>query len=221
MSELVINLLVMGSSVQQSRGTVPFVHFRLIDLIKDDVLVGRESGHEARAHLEREIRRIGLRAPDHPVAVDFDAIRSISVPFAEELFVPLLAGRLAGFYEEHPFLVVRANADVSETLAAALRPHNLSVLGVSANDVDLLGGEQGLREAVRAAHELGTFSVGDLAQALGVSQQTANVRLNSLHRIGAIGRRRIVPPGGGREYEYRVPTQEDISLPDPDARVSV
>jgi hypothetical protein len=40
---------------------------------------------------------IGLQAPDHPVAVDFDAIRSISVPFAEELLVPLLAGRLAGF----------------------------------------------------------------------------------------------------------------------------
>lgn len=187
-------------------GSLGVVHFVLADRVGDDgVLVGRERGDELRHELEREIRRIDTRSPVHPIAVDFTGVRSVSVPFAEALLVPLLAGRVAGYYEAHPFVVVTAGEDVTETLAAALERHNLSVLGVIADRTDLLGGEAGLRETVRTASELGEFSVADLAKALDVSQQTANERLRALHRIGAVTRRRTTPRRGGREFVYAVP----------------
>jgi hypothetical protein len=100
---------------------------------------------------------------------------------------------------------VAAGEDVTETLAAALQRHNLSVLGVISNEPDLLGGERGLRETVRTAYDLGEFSVAELAKALDASQQTANERLRALHRLGAVARRRITPKGGGREFVYSIP----------------
>ncbi len=198
-------------------GTFGLVHFRLRDFSETDdgVLLGRENGAAARFALEREIRGISARDPEAPLGLDFRGVRSISVPFAEGLLVPLLAGRSAGYYESHPILVFGAEDDVSETLAAALSRNSLSILGVfGAGDADLLGGEEALRETMRAVARLGQFSVGRLAEELGVSQQTANTRLNALHRIGAVARKRITPPGGGKEFVYSLPSVGDDASDD-------
>jgi hypothetical protein len=194
------------------------VHFVLADQgDRDGVLVGRDQGEETRHALEREIRRTETLSPDQPIALDFRGIRSVSVPFAEALLVPLLAGRLTGYYEMHPVVVVAASEDVSETLAAALSRHQLSVLGLVADRPDLLGGERGLRDTVRLAYELGEFSVSDLAAALDVSQQTANERLRALHRLGAVARRRSIPKGGGREFVYSIPRGAQDVIKDEEA----
>lgn len=193
-------------------GTFEAVHFALRDYSdeNDGVLLGHNNGVRARFALEEEIRGISARDPEAPIGLDFRDVRSVSVPFAEGLLVPLLAGRSAGYYESHPILVFGAEDDVSETLAAALSRNDLSILGVFGSDeADLLGGEESLRETMRAVAHLGEFSVGTLGKDLGVSQQTANQRLNALHRIGAVARRRITPPGGGKEFVYSLPRLGD------------
>lgn len=196
----------MALAFREISGTLDGVEFALKDYAEDGLLKGRESGENARHELERLISDLSIRDPDFAIAVDFDEVRSVSVPFAEGFFVPLLSNRLSGYYEDHPILVIGADEDVSETLAAALSRRQLGVLGLAPHRADLLGGERGLREAVRAAFLLGRrFSVAELAQELGVSGQTANERLRVLYGLGAVARARIVPKGGGREFEYWVP----------------
>jgi hypothetical protein len=179
--------------------------FLLGDYADDGALLGRDKGALARNDLEREIREL---QSDQVVAVSFEGIHSVSVPFADAFFVPLLAGRLAGYHDEHPFVVTEASDDVAETIAAALQLRSLSALAFTESGVTLLGGDPGLEETLRTAERLGQFSVAAFAEDQGLSQQTAHNRLTALHRRGALARRQMVPPRGGREFVYWVP-QDD------------
>ena len=171
----------------------------------DGLLTGRGAGAEARHDIERGLATAGL-TPGDPIALDFDGVRAISVPFADECIGQLLSGRLAGYYEDHPVLALNADADVAETLSATLRQRNLVLLGVSDSDIELLGGDQLLSATLRAARELGEpFSATDLAAQLGVSPQAMNNRLKALLRSGALSRTRVMPARGGREFEYKIP----------------
>lgn len=211
----------MAVTVSSPSGTVSVVRFALLDYAEEGLLKGRGAGERARHDLERLISDLSTRDPHFVIALDFDQVRSVSVPFAEGFLVPLLSNRLTGYYEEHPILVLAADEDVSETLAAALARRQLSVLGLISERPDLLGGERGLRETIRAAFALGHFSVGDLSRQLGVSGQTANERLRALHRLGAVARRQLTPKGGGREFVYWVPTgvgSDDDAAQEPQAQ---
>ena len=169
------------------------------------LLTGRGAGAEARYSIERELATAGL-TPGDPIALDFEGVKAISVPFADECIGQLLSGRLAGYYEDHPVVALNADNDVAETLSATLRQRNLVLLGVSESDVELLGGDQLLTSTVRAARELGgPFSATDLARQLGVSPQAMNNRLKALLRSGALSRTRVMPARGGREFEYEIP----------------
>lgn len=170
---------------------------------KGGVLVTREAGVRARHDLERAIASL---TPGDPVALDFAEVVAVSVPFADECLGQLLSGRLAGFYEDHPILAMNANADVAETIAAALRRRKLVLLGLFDGRVELLGADALLNETMEVAHRLAEFSASDLAEELGLTLQAANNRLKALLRAGAVSRTRGAPEGGGREYEYQVPT---------------
>lgn len=184
------------------RVTLVPMAFSLGDYAEEGALLGRDTGALARNDLERGIREL---PPDHVVAVSFEGIHSVSVPFADAFFVPLLAGRLAGYHDEHPFVVTDASDDVAETVAAALQLRSLSALAFTESGVALLGGDPSLEETLRTAERLGQFSVAAFAEDQGLSQQTAHNRLTALHRRGALARRQVVPPRGGREFVYWVP----------------
>jgi hypothetical protein len=166
----------------------------------DGVLVGRAAGEEARHQIEHAI---GRQTPGTTIALDFEEVRAVSVPFADALLVPLISNRLTGYYEDHPLLVINANEDVRETLAATLARRNLFVLGVP--PPKLLGGEETLDETIRVADELSPFTVLTLARKLGITQQAANNRLKALLRSGALARKRTSPARGGKEFIYEVP----------------
>jgi hypothetical protein len=185
--------------------TLAPVHFPMADHAEGNVLIGRAPGQRARSSLEYAID--SHRSADEPVAIDFQGVRGMTVPFADAFFVPLLSGRLRGYYEHHPVLVINATDDVSETLEAVLVNRDLAILSMESDrGGSLLGGEPALQEAMRVAAELGDFTASDLGERLGLSAQAANNRLKQLLRIGALVRVAVVPPGGGREYRYRVPT---------------
>jgi hypothetical protein len=183
--------------------TLAGVRFLMADQTPDDLLVGRESGQRARSLLEQEMHT--HRLAEDPVAIDFDGVRGMTVPFAHEFFVPLLGGRLAGYYDEHPVFVINAVEDVASTLEIVLRNSDLAVLSLHGYAGPLLGGEPALQQAMKIAQRLEDFTANDLSAELGVSAQAANNRLKQLVRIGALLRVPVVLAAGGREYRYQLP----------------
>jgi hypothetical protein len=169
----------------------------------DGVLDTRAAGERALSDLERAI----AARPDHAViALDFSGVRAITVPFADASLGRLLTGRVAGFYEDQPIVLVDANEDVRETIALALRYRNLVALVLgSGGPPRLLGADEVLEKTMNAALELQDFSVIDLASRLNLTPQAANNRLRHLMRNGALERERVNPRSGGREFRYRVP----------------
>jgi hypothetical protein len=166
------------------------------------VLAGREAGERAWRDIEHRLRKVH---PDEVVALDFSAITVISVPFADACLGRLLSGKVSGFYEEHPLVLLNADEDVRETIAAALKLRHLVALSLSSDGTELLGADEVLTQTMGAAVALHDFSVLELANRLNLSPQAANNRLRALTRSGALHRQRVNPRHGGREFRYRVP----------------
>lgn len=173
----------------------------------DGVLATRENGERARHHIEHCIAL--LTTPSEVVALDLEDVKAVTVPFVEQCVGLLLSGRLAGYYEEHPFVLLNSNEDVRETIDAVLRLRHLSALSISNGRIDLLGGEQALKETMEAATQLIEFTVSDLVRELHVSAQAVNNRLRQLVQSGALARRRVSPERGGREFRYVVPLAKE------------
>jgi hypothetical protein len=123
----------------------------------------------------------------------------------------LLSGKVSGFYDEHPLVLLNAIEDVRETVAAALKLRHLVALSLSSDGPQLLGGDDVLAETMGAAFALGDFSVLELAAELRLSPQAANNRLRALTRSGALHRQRVNPRHGGREFRYRVPSAQEAA----------
>lgn len=169
----------------------------------EGILDTREAGDRARADIERAIR---AHRSDNVIALDFSDVRAITVPFADACLGRLLTERVAGFYEDHPIVLVNANEDVRETIGLALRFRNLVALVLgNGGPPTLLGADEVLEETMNAALELQDFSAIDLALRLNLTPQAANNRLRQLLRNGALARERVNPRTGGREFRYRVP----------------
>lgn len=176
------------------------------------VLVTRDAGASARHEIEHRIRDLPT---GQPVALDFDDVVAVSVPFADECLGQLLSGWLTGYYDEQPILAVNATDDVRETLAAALRQRHLVLLGLTNGTAELMGGDDLMNATMQAAQQLGSFTASEFAEQLGVSPQAANNRLKALVRAGALARTRVVPSGGGKEFSYAVPEVGGRSGPTP------
>ncbi|HEV3321403.1 MAG TPA: hypothetical protein VG147_04330 [Solirubrobacteraceae bacterium] len=194
----------MAFTITPEGATLDVVHFPLSDWTgKDGLLATREQGEEARSALQRTLL---AQVPDAPIGVEVGDIEAMSFPFADSFFGPLLSGWVAGYYDEHPIVVLGANRAIAETIDAALTLRNMGVMSRDGErDTELLGGEPALRETITAAAKLGErFSATQLGLELGVSPQAMNNRLKTLVRMGALRRVPVVVPGGGREYMYRL-----------------
>lgn len=165
------------------------------------VLRTAEKGEEIYAHIVAGLRQ---QVPGTPLALDFHNIVAVTVPFADRSVCQLLRGWLGGYHDERPLLIYRADEDVRETLASALRDRRLVALANGPGGPELIGGDEVLQVTVEEARELGPdFSVADLADRLDLSAPATNNRLRSLWRSGAVARRLVIPAGGGKEFVYR------------------
>jgi len=173
------------------------------DFARDGTLSTRNSGKDALAALQRAIV---AQPPNAPIVLSFTGVQDITAAFADECIARLLSGRAAGFYEDHPVLAVDANSDVREGLSSALRNRGLVLLSLSGDGPELLGAPEHLDETMRVAHELGEFSVVDLAKRLELTTPAANNRVKQLLRAGALSRARVIPRRGGNEYRYTAPS---------------
>ncbi len=190
--------------------SAPMWRLELLDRYAEDgVLRTAENGGELYSDVVRGLRQ---QKPGTPVALDFTGIRAVTVPFADHSVGQLLSGWLSGYYDDHPLVIYGADEDVRETLAAALRNRGLVALALSGGPPELIGGDVVLQQTVEAARDLGEeFSVSDLAERLDLSASATNNRLRALLRSGAVARKLVIPPGGGKEFVYRFPQTEEVS----------
>jgi sugar/nucleoside kinase (ribokinase family) len=147
--------------------------------------------------------------PTDPVALDFDQVEAVDVPFADAFLGALLSGRLAGYHGEHPIVAINVSEGVRETLDATLRRRRLHLLGVTLGQPQLLGGDDILELTLRAALAAGRFSAADLARRLNITPQAMNNRLKILLESGALSRIRTPRARGGKEFEYQAPSFPD------------
>lgn len=184
------------------RSNVPFVNVPMRRY--GSLLATREAGERAWREIEKEIDTFG---EDAVVAIDFDGVDAITIPYADACLARLMSGKASGFYESHPLVLTNANDDVRETIDAALHLRDLVALCLApGGPPHLLGRDQTLERTIQAAAELhDPFSVVQLAEKLELSPQAANNRLRHLTKVGALQRELINPPHGGREFRYRVP----------------
>jgi hypothetical protein len=192
----------MASLKSRSRDSLDVMREPLAE--HGDVLDTRSRGEDVRWQIER---KIAACSDSEALVLDFAGVRAVTVPFIEASVGQLLAGRMTGYYENHPVLAVNANDDVRGTLSLTLSHHRLALLYLGDPPV-LLGGDPILNETLQQAWELRQFSALDIAQRLHVSPQAANNRLKALVGRGALRRVLIVPPGGGKEFVYAVPEEE-------------
>jgi hypothetical protein len=168
------------------------------------VLVTREDAMRARHDLEHLLAGSAL-GPGTPLELDFSEVIAISVPFADEMLGQLLAGRLSGYYEDHPVIATNLSSEVAETVDLALRHRRLQLLALTEGEARLLGADELLEQTLRAAFQAGQFRASQLAEQLALSPQAMNNRLKMLLRSGAVRRERTPTPRGGKEFSYEVP----------------
>lgn len=199
---------VFTKSAESDTVTAPMWTVPLIEDAEDGVLRTALKGH---ALYERVMHGMRKQDPGVPVALDFDRIRAITVPYTDASIGALLGGWLSGYHDEHPLLAYRADEDVRATITAALRARRLILLAIGPGGPELLGADPVLDDTVQAARDLDPdFSVNDLASRLNLSAPATNNRLRTLVRSGAIARRLIVPPGGGKEFVYQFPSLTEV-----------
>jgi predicted ArsR family transcriptional regulator len=169
----------------------------------NNFLATRERGRQVREDIESRLAELGA------VVLDFADVDGITVSFGDECVARLVIARAAGDFADRGLVMEGANEDVRETLETVLARRKVAgVMLSTSGDPEVLGEVGWLPETLKAALDLRGFRASELAERLGITPQAANNRLKMLVASGAVARERVVPEGGGKEFEYRtaIPT---------------
>lgn len=172
--------------------------------VQGPVAMTRERGRADRERLEA--LAIEAAAGD-VIVVDLSSVDAMTVSYADELIGRFLSSRAGGDQDDRGVIIRGSNDDVRETLEAILDRRGVGAIYIDDRGRSLaLGGPAWFAKTVAQARDLGVFRAAQLAERLEVSPQAANGRLKQLSAAGAVLRERVVPDGGGKEFEYRVAT---------------
>ena len=169
-------------------------------------LATRSRGAQVQEALLAALR--GTPEGDH-LMVDFEGVEDVTVSFMDEALAGLLTKRANDeSLSARGVVVAGLNADCKDTLDAVLKRRETAMVVVSADsdEWELVGERKWgwMSETLRAARGLKEFRAGDLADELGLTPQASNNRLRQLVASGALARQRVVPEGGGKEFQYRI-----------------
>ena len=165
-------------------------------------LATRERGRRVREEIEQHLAQL---ASGDNLAISFEGVEGITVSFGDECIAKLIIARLTGDFSDRGLVIEEMNTDVRETLEAVLSRRNVAAVVLNASgQPEILGHPAWMRETLTAALELRSFRASDLAERLHITPQAANNRLKGLVGSGALARERIVPEGGGKEFNYEI-----------------
>lgn len=168
----------------------------------------RELGRVKREELDEFAAAL---KPGEVLEIDLSSVAAMTISFADEFLGRYIASR-AGDDQEERGLIIHGpagarGADLLETLEEVLTRRGVGVLYRDERKrISAIGGPAWFAETFEQARRLKVFRVNQLAAKLELSAQATNGRLKKLSTSGAVLRERVVPDGGGKEFEYRVPT---------------
>jgi hypothetical protein len=172
----------------------------------DGVASTRELGRATRERLDQAAADVQA---GEVLEIDLTSVRAMTISFADEFIARFIASRAGGDQEDRG-LIVRGptgpvGADLRETLDTVLSRRGVGVLFVDERGRTVpIGGPSWFAATFEEARRLNVFRATDLAGRLELSPQATNGRLKKLSTAGAVLRERVVPDGGGKEFEYRV-----------------
>lgn len=168
----------------------------------------RDLGRKEREQLDA----LALRARSGDVLkIDLTGVKAMTISFADEFIGRFLASRAVNDKDDVGVLIVgpmgEEGDELQETLEAVLGRRGIGVLWTDQEgEVTAVGGPAWFASTFQQALALRVFRATDLAERLSLSPQATNGRLKKLSESGAVVRERVVPDGGGKEFEYRVAT---------------
>lgn len=163
-------------------------------------LATRPKGETVRRDLERSLAEL---PEGEALIIDFTDVEDVTFSFADETIAKLMVARSAGDMQDRGIALSGMNDDIRETVAIVLERRDVAAV-VADPSPSIVGADSYLDETLQAALHLGSFRAADLADRLGLSPQATNNRLRHLLDAGAVVRHRIVPEGGGKEFQYQV-----------------
>jgi len=168
----------------------------------------RESGRVKREQLDEFATSL---KPGEVLEIDLTSVKAMTISFADEFLGRYIASRVGDDQEDRGLIIHgpagAPGADLLETLDTVLTRRGVGVLyNDERKGVTAIGGPAWFAETFEQARSLQVFRVSQLAARLDLSPQATNGRLKKLSTSGAVLRERVVPDGGGKEFEYRVPT---------------
>lgn len=165
-------------------------------------LATRDRGRKVREDMEA---KLGELPSGDTLVLTFAGVEGITVSFGDECIAKLIIDRSTGALADRGVVVEAVNEDVRETLEAVLVRRKISAVCLDQDGhPEILGEREWLPATLDAAMELRSFSASDLAHKLNLTPQAANNRLKALVASGAVVRERVVPEGGGKEFNYTV-----------------
>lgn len=186
-----------------STGMGETLHFYLRD--HGAVLANRRRGREVAGHLRE------LAESRQDMVLDFEEVDAVTPPFVQELLDAVQSA-----VRDDGRLVVAANMneDVEETLAWVLERRKATLAHRRGKQVELLNEvAPHLGELLREAQALRRpFTVAELADQLGIGENTLNGRLKPLLEFGAAARERDAGAPRGIRYVYRVASTREPTV---------
>jgi hypothetical protein len=173
-------------------------------VVEHEVAVTRDLG---RAERERAERKLAEMTAGDVLEIDLRKVKAMTISFADELIGRLIAGRAGGNQDDRGVVIRGQGEDLRETLDAVLSRRGVGALFLEGrHHAVAVGGPPWFAQTVDEARDLGIFRASQLGERLDLTPQAANGRLKKLSTAGAVVRSRVVPEGGGKEYEYRLAT---------------
>lgn len=145
---------------------------------------------------------------DHLV-IDFVGVEDVTVSFVDESLGGLLGKRSNDeTLSARGIALTELNPDCRDTLDAVLKRRESAMVVVrpDTDELEIVGDRRWgwMPDTLAAARRLKEFRANDLADELALTPQASNNRLRQLVASGAVARQRVVPEGGGKEFQYRI-----------------
>ncbi|WP_371783904.1 STAS-like domain-containing protein [Streptosporangium subroseum] len=169
---------------------------------KGPYLSTRSTARALREDLEKLIETSGDLAE---VKIDFSQVEAMTISFADEFLGRFYSRMATGDFTVIVNLIGLNDEETRETVSICLERRDL--VGVDADQHQLLGKAEMLADTYQVARELGRFRATELASRLKITPQNVNNRLKKLVAAGALLRQRVTDlERGGKEFGYVVPT---------------
>ncbi len=167
---------------------------------KQSILVTRKAGEATQAALIAALDQ----SPAAVLTLDFAGVEVIDYSFADAAVAKTISRLVAG--ELGPKYLVLANLapEWAENIDVALKQRQLAALAVAPGAWQVLGAiKDYLLATLRFVMDRPAATARELGESADLTVNAANNRLAELFRLRLVQRSEVIPPGGGKQFNYQ------------------